>query len=151
MWFNLNRKHLLAEPLIAIVTARETLLTRIRDTIDWELPCVHASLFGSLARGEAGSESDIDVLVARASHVSDTEPMWQEKLVNLEEAVLRWADNPLAWFETTEADLERANRDGEEPVVDSWRSDAVLLAGIPLSRLLDRVNRRLSHVQPAAV
>ena len=88
--YRLNRDHLLAAPVLAAVAARETLLNRLRDAISsCEVPCLHASLFGSLARGEAGPDSDIDVLVLRPATVAEDDETWQQQLIGLEHRVAR--------------------------------------------------------------
>ncbi len=139
--YRLNRDHLLAGPVLACVAGRQTLLERLRGAItSWQQPCVHASLFGSLARGEAGPRSDIDVLVVRPARVPVDDPVWQRQLHDLELRAARWTGNPLAWFETTEGDLLRAMDGTEEPVVSLWRDDAVNLAGEPLTSLLTRIS-----------
>lgn len=144
--YTLNRDHLLARPVLEAVTARETLLARLREQIgSWEVPAVHASLFGSLARGEAGPASDIDVLVVRPSDVAEDDQTWQHQLADLEQRVSRWTGNPLSWFETTEEAMLRAlgsgehGDGGEEQVVSSWREDALNLSGEPLRSLLARL------------
>lgn len=137
--YQLNREHLLAPAVLAAVTARETLLGRLRKTIAaWEVQCVHASLFGSLARGEAGPGSDVDVLLVRPETVAGDEPAWLQQLRSVEQSVLRWTGNRLSLFETTEPDLAGALADEEEPVVEAWRRDAIGLAGESLRPLLAR-------------
>lgn len=138
--YQLNREHLLAAPVLAAVTVRETLLTRLRETIAaWEVQCTHASLFGSVVRGEAGPDSDIDVLVVRPVEVPGDDEVWHQQLADLERLVARWTGNPLSWFETTEDDLARALAGEEEPLLESWRHDSLQLAGQTLRALLARV------------
>lgn len=134
--YTLNYDHLLAELLVAIASTRETLLDRIRAGVSsWPIPALHVSLFGSMARGEAGPGSDIDLLVVRGEDVNADGAGWAVQLVELEERVRRWTGNPLSWFEITQAGLAAAVRDGE-PVVESWRADSVHLAGTRLAQLL---------------
>jgi len=65
---------------------------------------------------------------------------WQRQLRDLEDKVLRWTGNPLAWFETTTAALQTAARQ-REPIFTSWREEAIDLAGTPLSAVLRKVAR----------
>ena len=68
----LNRDHVAAPAVEHIAGLRSLLWERLRQAIaDWEPPVVHASVFGSAARGEGGIESDIDVLVV---HGEDVDP-----------------------------------------------------------------------------
>lgn len=134
--YALNREHLLAEPVVAAATARETLLDRMQARIGtWAVPPLHVSLFGSLARATAGTGSDVDLLVVRPDNVEPTGQRWAAQLSELEGLVLRWTGNHLSWFETTRDGLVAAVAEGE-PVVTSWRSDAVHLFGARLARLL---------------
>jgi predicted nucleotidyltransferase len=133
--YRLNRDHVLAEPLQRMVTAGETLESRIRDAIEgWSVQPIHASVFGSFARGAAGPSSDIDVLVVRPESVDADAAAWQQQLAELEERVHAWSGNTLSWFETTQSGLDRAIA-SQEPIIESWRDDAVHLAGVRLSSL----------------
>ena len=137
--YKLNREHLLADAVLLAVSARERLLVRLRNSIqDWQVPAEHASLFGSLARGEAHSGSDIDILVVRPPGELGESRMWQDQLQALEAQVLSWTGNPLSWFETDRSTLHEAS---SEPVMDSWRRDAVHLAGERLDSVLAETAR----------
>ncbi len=58
----LNRDHILAPYIIGIVNLRNELIDRIATIVSEEAPQVRrAILFGSLARGSADEESDIDI------------------------------------------------------------------------------------------
>jgi predicted nucleotidyltransferase len=136
----LNRDHLLVPAILSAVASTSTLREQIGESIgQWGVPVVHASLYGSMARGEAGPESDVDVLVVRRSHLpSDDAETWNQQLTDLESDVWRWSGNSLSWFETTEADLKRTAAAGE-PIFASWREDSIDLAGEPLTAMLRRL------------
>ena len=136
--YRLNREHLLADAIVAMAGARAELIRRMEDRIvSWQVPSRHASVFGSVARFEAGPESDIDVLVVRAESMDPDDPTWTRQLADLERDVAVWTGNALAWFETTPHGLRLAvSRD--EPVVQSWRDDGIHLAGDPLAMLLGK-------------
>ena len=60
----LNRDHVAAEAIVALTRLRTPIIERITDALShWSPEPVHASLFGSFARGEATATSDIDILV----------------------------------------------------------------------------------------
>ena len=100
------------------------------------MPALHASLYGSAARGDATSTSDLDVLVVRAEDLAPAErQQWDDQLAGLEATVFRWTGNRLSWLDTTPSDLRRAAAGGE-PIFASWRDDAILLTGRPLNALL---------------
>lgn len=137
--YRLNREHLLCGPILEMVAARRCLLERLRARLEqWTVPCEHASLFGSVARGDDTAGSDVDVLVVRRLDVEVFDPTWQDQLRSLEEDVLSWTGNRLAWFETTIEDLGRAAA-ADEPLLHALRRDAVPLAGAHVSSILARV------------
>ena len=89
--YTLNRDHVLADGVISMAAAMARLRQRLRDRLaGWDVPCVHASLFGSAARGDGETHSDIDVLVVRPADVAGDDPTWQGQLAQLEEDVARW-------------------------------------------------------------
>jgi len=138
--YRLNRDHLLAEPVRLAARAWEELLARLTAELSaWPVAPVHASLFGSAARRTAQAGSDIDILVIRPGDVPEDDASWQRQLRDLEEKVLRWTGNPLAWFETTMSALRTAARQ-REPIFSSWREEAIDLAGTPLSAVLRKVS-----------
>ena len=62
--YRLNREHVLAEPVLMAVRARVTILQRLTQAVATLRPePVHVSVFGSFARGEAGPDSDLDLLI----------------------------------------------------------------------------------------
>lgn len=137
----LNRDHLLAGPVLEAAATRQRLVDRLREAVEaWRVPCRHASLFGSVARGVAGVASDVDVLVVRPNDVPEEAPLWREQLIALEEGVARWTGNHLSWFETTPSDLARAAA-ADETLLEAWREEAIHLAGQPLHLLLRGAGR----------
>jgi len=141
--YRLNRDHLLVPMILAAVATTTTLRDRIGDAIrQWPVAAVHASLYGSMARGEAGSASDVDVLIVRRLRLGrEDAEAWSSQLDGLESDVWRWTGNTLSWFETTEADLKRAAA-ADEPIFTSWRTDSIDLAGEPLTAMLRRLKIR---------
>src|SRR5690606_38278746 len=60
--YSLNRGHLAAEPVLALVNLRQRLIDFLRLELEgWSIQPKHASLFGSAARGDGDSASDIDL------------------------------------------------------------------------------------------
>ena len=92
------------------------------------------SLFGSAARGDGHTRSDLDLLVVRTDRKKDEEA-WERQLYDSGERILAATGNQAAWFVTTPADLRRAVQVGE-PIVGEWRRDVVHLAGRRLDPLL---------------
>lgn len=134
-----NHEHLLARPVADLVQVRARLLDLLRQTIaGWEVPARHASLFGSAARGDGGTGSDLDILVVRSSAVDADDEHWADQLSRAGRHLHLRTGNPTAWLELSEVELGRARRN-REPIVGEWGRDGVHLAGEDLRRLLRTV------------
>lgn len=84
--YSLNRDRLLAGPVLEIARARDEFAERIREFVDdWREKPEVMILFGSAARGQMRSDSDIDLFVAGQGDVA-----WDDQLTDLEQAVHRW-------------------------------------------------------------
>ncbi len=137
--YELNRDHLLAPTVEQMAGARAELVRRLRDCIGaWEIPVVHASLFGSAARGDGDASSDIDLLVVRPADVDPDDDRWRDQVDGLADLVHRWTGNHAGIAEIPEGELPRLRKD-RPPVVEEVREDAVDLAGEPTRKLLTRL------------
>ena len=135
--YRLNREHLLAEPLLAMVTANATLTNRIRDEIrSWHHPAVAASIFGSFAQGQAHAGSDIDLFLVRPDNTADHAQGWRTQVDSLEVRVRAWTGNPLEILEVQERKVA-AMVVRKDRLVDDLLMDAVHLTG-PQPRALFR-------------
>lgn len=127
--YTFNREHLGAPAVEALAGIRAGLERRLRDEIaDWEVAPAHASMFGSAARGDGDTRSDIDLFVVRPRGVSGDDPRWRRQLQQLSDHVLAWTGNHAAISEVSAADLRRLRRE-RPPVVEELRRDAITLAG----------------------
>lgn len=137
--YELNRDHLLAPTVEQMAGARAELVRRLRDAIDtWEVPPVHASLFGSAARGDGDASSDIDLLVVRPADIDPDDAPWRGQLDELANLVRRWTGNNAGIAEVSEGELSRLRKD-RPPVVEEVSEDAVDLAGEATRKLLRRL------------
>lgn len=127
--YSLNREHLIAEPLLALIRLRGRLLERLVGELEgWALPARHASLFGSAARGDGDTRSDIDVFVVRPRGIDEEHPTWREQLDALPTRIFGWTGNHASIAEVPEADLPRLVRERPD-VATEIRRDAVTLVG----------------------
>jgi len=136
----LNRAHLALEPLLALAGLRGRMLAMLRaEVASWRRPAVHASLFGSAARGDGDTRSDLDLLIVRPDggdrDDERDDEAWERQLHESGERIAVGTGNRAAWFVTTPADLRRAVR-ASEPILPEWRRDAVHIGGRRLQHLL---------------
>ena len=134
--FRLNREHVAAPAIESLAGIRGELISRITMLVEtWSPSPVHVSLFGSFARGDGTSESDIDVFVVRPEGVNDDEPNWVEQVDHLRTAIQRWTGNVVDISEVSAADLSRLAHD-RPPIVANLLDDSVTVAGVGVSELL---------------
>jgi len=71
----LNRDHVAAPAAALLADLRLELWRRLRETLSgWTEKPVHATVFGSAARGDGGPDSDIDLLLVHQPFPGDEEP-----------------------------------------------------------------------------
>jgi predicted nucleotidyltransferase len=131
--YTLNREHLATPAVVILSEIRQELLRRLRETIgSWQVAPVHASMFGSTARGDGDSSSDIDLFVIRPRSVDPENHEWRGQLDDLAASALRWTGNRLSVSEAPEEDIPALRRE-ERPILRELDADGILLAGRPLS------------------
>lgn len=134
--YTLNRYHVAAKPILDLLQLRRTLFNQIGDAVNsWKIEPVHASVFGSAARGDGDLESDIDICLVRPSTVNEEDPVWRSQLNDLAEAVHAWSGNHAGIAEIPQQELRRLKR-VVPPVVADLQRDAVLIAGKSVKEIL---------------
>jgi len=113
-------------------------MRRLRDLFaGWKSPILHASLFGSVARGEGNAASDIDLLVVRPRGIDVEDEQWRSQLEELADQVLRWTGNQAGIAELSEDDVSAPA--GRSPIFEEIADEAIDLAGLPLRRLMKKL------------
>ncbi len=135
--YRFNRRHLAAPAVEQLTDLRRALFDRLAETFEaWRSPPLHASVFGSAARGDGDLRSDIDLFVIRPRSVEPDDREWREQMDRLPEDVHIWSGNHANVVEASESDLaELARR--RPAVVDNLKSDALTLAGPQTATLLE--------------
>ncbi len=134
--YTLNREHLAAPAVELLADVRAEFERRLRDEIGtWQIAPVHLSIFGSAARGDGDTASDIDVFVVRPRGVDVEDPCWREQLDQLSRHVLAWTGNHAGLSEVSQTDLRRLRRE-RPPVVGELGRDAITIAGPEAAELL---------------
>lgn len=139
--FALNRDHLASPAVEILADMRNELVRRLREAIAaWDIAPDHASLFGSAARGDGDTASDIDLFVVRPADVDAEDERWREQLNRLSDDVGRWTGNHVSISEVSADDVKRLRRE-RPPVVEEVCADAVALAGPEARKLLAESER----------
>jgi predicted nucleotidyltransferase len=119
----LNRNHLTARPVLALAGLRGELIRRLRDRLS-ACPDLHGAwLFGSVARGDASSDSDIDLLfVAEDLQSLDL----HDRLSHLQADVRSWTGNDLQLVEHSPSSWRKLVR-AKNPLIEQIRLDGIAL------------------------
>lgn len=122
--YALNRAHLLAQPILAIASAKQELVHRLaRLVTGWEVQPLAVTLFGSAARGEMTEDSDIDLLVVMPDSAEHENTMTMVDA--LASHAKQWTGNdvrPLIYF---------AGEVRQAPIFDSILTEGIDIAGEP--------------------
>lgn len=131
--FALEEEHLAVPLLRALDQIWPASLRRmIRGLVaSWEIEPVTVAVFGSVARGESGPDSDIDLLVLRRPEVRTGETVWERQLSDLERAAHRATGNPARVVEYTPEQLQ-----DNLPLRRELLRDALVLVGAELAPVL---------------
>lgn len=131
----LNRDHVAANVVESLAALRSDLFRRFfAEIAGWEVQPLSAVLFGSTARGDGDTSSDIDLLVVRPDEIGAEADRWRSQLERLADRVVAWTGNHAAIIELAESELPRLQRD-DPPIVTALREDGVDLAGRPVRKL----------------
>lgn len=121
--FVLNREHVAAPAVAMLADLHGELIRRIRSTVDgWGGEVSLVGLFGSAARRDGDSSSDIDLLV-----VSDAECL-DDLVETLTGLVRSWTGNRAQVIGMPSAELRRLRR-AKEPIVARWDAEVVVICG----------------------
>ncbi|WP_159085912.1 nucleotidyltransferase domain-containing protein [Aeromicrobium chenweiae] len=144
--YRLNRDHLLMPAVFAALDVRRDLLTRLSSAVAALRPTpVHASVFGSFARGDGSQESDIDLLVLTDANLHlDDDSGWQAQVRQLEDHVYAWTGNRLELLSMDTDGLAKAIAAGER-IVEELRSDAVTVHGHDIRTLISAARAGEGH------
>lgn len=136
--FTLNRDHLAAPAAELLAQMGSEFFGRLHEATDsWRIEPIHVSLFGSLARGDGDTGSDIDLFVVRPRNVEREDARWREQLDLLTGKVQRWTGNAARIAEVGEEELPSLRKE-EPPILAELRADAITVTGPEATALLGR-------------
>lgn len=129
--YRLNRAHLLAGPLGEAAESMARLEEQITSLGAQMNPApVAVLLFGSFARRDGDSDSDVDLFVVRPENVEADDAGWLRSRSILAGAVEAASGNPCQLMEATPTELAEGIA-RQEDLIQSLRADAVCLFGSP--------------------
>lgn len=137
--YRLNSEHVAAAPISTLAAMRAALFHRIGDRIEeWLLRPMHVSVFGSAARGDGSTGSDVDIFIVRVAAVDEEDGVWRGQLDDLSTSIHAWSGNHAGIAEVGEHELEKL-REERPPVIAELERDAVQIYGPPVRRILREV------------
>lgn len=135
-FFTLNRDHLAARPVIELTQLATTLVERLVGLVEsWVVQPQHAYLFGSAARQDGDTSSDVDILLVHTESRQQPSRAWAQQVDDLATKIQQWTGNNAGILDISAVDLDRM-RANKEAILDSWQRDGILLAGQELPQLL---------------
>ncbi|GAA4964947.1 nucleotidyltransferase domain-containing protein [Kineococcus glutinatus] len=138
--YRLNRRHVLAGAVLQAASATDSVEQWLVERLARCSPSPRAAvLFGSWARGEAGPDSDIDLLLVRATDVdpesADLDEAWAQQVHVLGEDLEALTGNTVQFVHLDEHQLVQAVAQ-EQPLIANLRTDGRVLLGPSLRELL---------------
>jgi predicted nucleotidyltransferase len=128
----LNRDHVAANAIVELAQLRQRMLDRFTHELSqWSIPAVTAVMFGSAARGDGDSQSDIDLLVIRPDHIDALDATWAEQRGQLAARGWRWTGNEVNLVEYARSEFRRLWR-AHEPFLHAADDEGVVLFGVSL-------------------
>lgn len=132
--YQLNTEHLAAEPIIALSRITATFLTRLERHLEgWGDALKYAAVFGSAATGRMTLDSDIDLLLVRASDPENRDKnldpdTWEQRVTELGRLVTAWTGNDGRVIEYTQDEIRAAGSSGE-PLLNDVTREGLTVAG----------------------
>jgi DNA-binding transcriptional ArsR family regulator len=128
--YSLNRRHIAAPIVELLADLRNELIRRLTDEIGaWPRPPVFASLFGSAARADGDTGSDIDLFFIRPAALEFDDRIWMFHTQRLAVDVRDWTGNHASIIEVGSDELTGKGRAHVRRIVDSIRADWIVLHG----------------------
>lgn len=134
-----NDRHLAAAPVRTLAAQKSELLRRLRESLaNWPHPPIYAALYGSAARGEMTTESDLDILLIRDDAA---DAAWFDDSASLAESATAWTGN-----DTRIVDLHVDDLDDEslQPLLRNIATEGLALLGD--SEWLKRRTKRVAQL-----
>jgi predicted nucleotidyltransferase len=127
--YRLNRDHLAAPAVEQLASLRSLLWERmVVHTSMWEHRPDVLAVYGSTARGDGHTGSDIDVLLVRPDGITHADSAWTNAATAFARAVESWTGNEVELLDRSHGELAAMASAGES-LLDNIRRDGRFLIG----------------------
>lgn len=142
--YTFNHRHLAAPAVAQLVMLRSSLVAALDERLgSWNPAAWGAWLFGSAARGDGSTSSDVDVLLVRPGSVDADDRAWVAQVDALVDDVRAWTGNACSVVEYSHAEFSLL-MDSDERLASELRADGVELTSRALPRKRSRRPAALS-------
>ncbi len=125
----LARDNEAARVIVALAGLASSLLPRLRAEARRVKPApASLMVFGSFVRGEAGTDSDLDVLAVRPTGTAADDDRWADTLGRWQDKARRMVGNPINLLELSSEELDR-QRASRGSVWQAIATEGVVLVG----------------------
>lgn len=126
-------EHLASRAILMLADLRHAFLQELRESARRLDPApVNVTLFGSFARGEDDTKSDVDVIVVRPSSVDEDDPTWAESIARWETHVRHISGDAVNRIEISEDEAAKAIR-SRRSLWQAIRREGVVLVGVAIA------------------
>lgn len=134
--FRLVPENVAVRAVVELARARETVVSEIgRRASSLPTPPVSTILFGSFVRGEAGVDSDLDLLVVRPSAVNEDDAAWSAGIEALRSSIGAFAGNRVDVLEIRHGEVA-ARLGGRSQLWRDVRNEGMVVQGLGLDALM---------------
>lgn len=138
--FRLIRENVAAQAIIELARSREVALSQIGSAAaDLPIPPVSVIVFGSIARGDADRQSDLDVIVVRPDDVDDDDDVWATAIERWRSEAQAITGNTVEVLEVTQ-DEARTKLSGNAQLWRDVARDGTVVYGLTMNELRERVH-----------
>jgi hypothetical protein len=106
---------------------------------DLPIPPASVIVFGSLARGAAGRESDVDVVVVRPDEISEEDEDWSASIESWRNEATAAAGNTVQIIEVSASEAQSRLRSNKQLWRDIHR-DGIVIHGITIRELSEAIH-----------
>ena len=134
--FLLVRNHVAARAILDLAAVPDSVVSELgRAAAALAAPPVSVILFGSFARGEAGRESDLDVVFVRPAGLDEDDDQWADGIERWRSEVQSITGNPVEVLEVAEDEIASRLR-SQRPLWGDIRREGRVVHGVGMDEWL---------------